>query len=59
MCDEIGTPEFDAIHFEDDVDMAQRLSAPKPTIYDSIIPNPYLGNNSSSDDSNGSSSSDD
>ena len=59
MCDEMGTPEFDALHFEDDVEMSQQMSAPKPTIYDSFYPNKYLGNNNSNDDSNGTSSSDD
>ena len=40
--DIMGTPEFDALYFDDDVDMSQQMSAPNPTIYDKYHPNPYI-----------------
>ena len=42
--DIVGTPEFDALYFDDDVDMSQQMSAPNPTFYDKYYPNPYINN---------------
>ncbi len=48
--DIMGTPEFDALYFDDDVDMSQRMSAPNPTFYDKYYPNPYINNDNTDTD---------
>lgn len=39
MCDNMdipGTPEFDALYFDDDVAMSKAMSYPNKTIYDGL-----------------------
>lgn len=48
--DDIGSPEFDALYFDDDVEMSQQMNAPNPTIYDSFYPNKYINNDNGKQD---------